>query len=172
LDGLLARLLDSGPEFSVVVTADHGMAAKRRGLDLGRILSEAGIASEAVPIIKDRYVAHHGNLGGAAYIFVKDPGQLEEAAAHLRDEHGVESVWSRDKAATEFELHRERIGDLLVLATEETVYGDLPLPRQTVSVRSHGGLHTRPVPIIACGPDVPREPFSENYQAASWIRWV
>jgi phosphonoacetate hydrolase len=171
LDGLLADLLDSGPEFSVVVTADHGMAAKSHSLDLGRILAAEGIAADAVPIIKDRYVAHHQNLGGAAYIFMENPRQLDEAAALLKGEHGVESVWTRDEAAERFQLYPERIGDLFVLATEETAFGDLPSPREPVSIRSHGGPHTRPVPIIAYGPGVPAEPFLYNYQAASWIRW-
>jgi phosphonoacetate hydrolase len=171
LDMLLADLLNSGPEFAVVVTADHGMVAKTRGLDVGQILAAAGIAADAVPIIKDRYVAHHQNLGGAAYIFLENLTQLDEAIAILREEHGVESVWSRAEAATTFELHPGRIGDLFVLATEETVFGALPAPREPVSVRSHGGLHTRSVPIIAYGSGVPPEPFTYNYQAATWIHW-
>ncbi|HSR31438.1 MAG TPA: alkaline phosphatase family protein [Anaerolineae bacterium] len=171
LDRLLEMLLNSGPEFAVVLTADHGMVAKTHGLDLGRILAAAGIAADAVPIIKDRYVAHHQNLGGAAYIFMENPSQLEEATSLLREERGVESVWTRDAAAEKFQLYRDRIGDLFVLATEETVFGDLPSPREPVSVRSHGGLHTRAVPIIAYGPGVPAEPFSCNYQAAAWICW-
>lgn len=171
LDTLLRALLNSGPEFAVVVTADHGMVAKTRGLDLGQILAKEGIAGDAVPIIKDRYVAHHQNLGGAMYIFLDNLTQADEAAAILSEEPGVESVWLRSEAAPAFQLHPDRIGDLLVLATEEAVFGALPSPRESVSVRSHGGLHTRAVPIIACGPGVPSEAFAHNYQAASWIRW-
>jgi phosphonoacetate hydrolase len=171
LDSLLADLLDAGPEFAVVVTADHGMRAKTRGLDLTRLLAAAKIAGEAVPIIKDRYVAHHQNLGGAAYVFLDDLAQLEEAAARLRAEPGVESVWARAEAAAEFDLHPDRIGDLLVLAAEDAVFGDLPSPREPVSVRSHGCLHTRAVPILACGPGVPPEPFTHNYQSTSWMEW-
>jgi phosphonoacetate hydrolase len=171
LDRLVADLLNTGPEFATVITADHGMVAKRRGLDLGRILASARIAADAVPIIKDRYVAHHQNLGGAAYIFLQDLGRLHEASAILGEEPGVESLWTRAQAATEFQLFPERIGDLFVLATAETAFGDLPSARQPVSVRSHGGLHTRLVPIIAHGPGVPPQPLAYNYQAVSWIRW-
>ena len=171
LDTLLADLLDSGPEFSVAITADHGMVAKTHGLDLGRILASASIAADAVPIIKDRYVAHHQNLGGAAYVFLEDLARIEDAAALLEEEAGVESVYTRAVAAEEYQLYPDRIGDLFVLATQETVFGDLPSARQPVSVRSHGGLHTRSVPIIAHGPGVPREPFTHNYQVASWICW-
>ena len=171
LDALLAQLLDSGPEFDVVITADHGMVAKTRGLDLGRILARAGIAAEAVPIIKDRYVAHHQNLGGAAYVFVADSAQVDDTAAVLLAEQGVESIWTRAEAAAEYQLYPERIGDLFVLATEETVFGDLPSPRGPVCVRSHGGLHTRAVPIIAAGSRVPSEPFAFNYHAAKHVSW-
>jgi phosphonoacetate hydrolase len=171
LDRLLDALLNSGPEFAVVVTADHGMVAKTRGLDLGQILASAGIAAEAVPIIKDRYVAHHQNLGGAAYVFLEDLSQAGEATDLLLAERGVESIWSRDGAAAKFQLYSERIGDLFVLAAQDTVFGDLPWPRGKVAVRSHGGLHTRSVPIIACGPGLPAEPFSYNYQAANWFDW-
>jgi phosphonoacetate hydrolase len=172
LDTLLAELLDSGPEFSVVVTADHGMVAKTRGLDLGQILAEEGIAAEAVPIIRDRYVAHHQNLGGAAYLFFQDPSQLSAATAILQEEKGVESVWTRSDAASEFQLHAGRIGDLFVLSSTETVFGDLPWRRGEVMIRSHGSLHTRAVPIIACGPGLPQERATWNYQAANWIPWL
>jgi phosphonoacetate hydrolase len=171
LDSLLDDLLNTGPDFAFVLTADHGMAAKTRGLDLGRILASAGIVANAVPIIKDRYVAHHQNLGGAAYIFVEDLSQLEDAAAVLTEEAGVESVWTRADASAEFQLYPERIGDLFVLAEEDTIFGDLASLREPVLVRSHGGLHTRSVPIIAYGSGLPPEPFRYNYQAASWIHW-
>ncbi len=171
LDSLLADLLNTGPEFTVVATADHGMRAKTRGLDLGQILARANIAAEAVPIIKDRYVAHHQNLGGAAYVYLENLNQLEEAAALLRAELGVESVWARREAAGEFQLHPDRIGDLFVLGTEETVFGSLPSAREEVAVRSHGCLHTRAVPIIACGAGIPPEPVKFNYEAADWIEW-
>jgi phosphonoacetate hydrolase len=171
LDRLLNEILNSGPAFTVVLTADHGMVAKTRGLDLGKILVAADIAADAVPIIKDRYVAHHQNLGGAAYIFLENLCQADEAATLLQKEPGVDSVWTREEAAARFQLHAERIGDLFVLATEEAVFGDLASPRAPVSIRSHGGRHTSSVPIIACGSGVPPEPFRHNYQAASWIRW-
>lgn len=169
LDGLLDELLNSGPEFSLVATADHGMRAKSRGLDLGQILNGAGIAGEAIPIIKDRYVVHHQNLGGSAYIYLQNQAQLSDAAALLRSEAGVESVWEREEAAREFQLHPDRIGDLFVLGSEETVFGALPAARQSVRVRSHGCLHTRRVPIIAYGPGIPALPLAFNYEAGRWI---
>jgi phosphonoacetate hydrolase len=171
LDARLADILNSGPEFTVFAAADHGMRAKSRALDLGQILAEHKIAGEAVPIIKDRYVAHHQNLGGAAYIFLDDTHQLAEATSILEGETGVESVWTREQAAARFQLMPERIGDLFVLASEESVFGSLLTAREAVNIRSHGCLHTRAVPIIAAGPGIPREPYAYNYEAANWIKW-
>jgi phosphonoacetate hydrolase len=171
LDRLLADILDSGPEFAVSVTADHGMVAKTRALDLGQILAGQGIAAEAVPIIKDRYVAHHQNLGGAAYVFVPNPSQLDDARVVLMAEAGVESVWTRQEAAVEFALYADRIGDLLVLSDRETAFGALARPREEMALRSHGSLHTCQVPIIACGPGAPPMPQTRNYDIATWIDW-
>jgi hypothetical protein len=84
---------------------------------------------------------------------------------------GVESVWARPEAAAEFQLHPGRIGDLFVLAAEDTAFGALPSPRAAVSVRTHGGRHTRAVPIIASGPGAPAGPFEHNYEAGGWVRW-
>jgi phosphonoacetate hydrolase len=166
LDRLLGELLDSGPEFSGSITADHGMAAKSRALDLGQILAAGGIVSEVIPIIKDRYVAHHQNLGGAAYGYLSVPTQLDEAIALLEEEPGVASVWTRAVAAHEFQLYASRIGDLFILATQETVFGNLTSAREEVTVRSHGGGHTRQVPIIAFGQDVLSAPLTRNYQVS------
>jgi phosphonoacetate hydrolase len=171
LDSLLADLLNTGPEFTVAAAADHGMRAKTRGLDLGRILANAGIPNDTIPIIKDRYVAHHQNLGGSAYVYLENMAQLAEAVALLKSEPGVESVWEREAAAMEFQLYRDRIGDLFVLASEDTVFGSLPSARENVSVRSHGCLHTRPIPVIGYGPGLPKTPFKFNYEAANWIEW-
>jgi phosphonoacetate hydrolase len=171
LDALIGDILNTGPEFNVMAAADHGMRAKTLALDLGQILRQQKIVCDAVPIIKDRYVAHHQNLGGAAYIFLDDMAQLNDAIAVLRAERGVESVWTRAEAATEFQLYHERIGDLFVLSTEEVVFGSLPTPRENVVIRSHGCLRTRVVPIIVSGPAVPRTPFTYNYEIAGWIEW-
>lgn len=171
LDARLGDVLNSGPEFTVFAAADHGMRAKSRALDLGLVLAEHSISAEAVPIIKDRYVAHHQNLGGAAYIFLDDMQQLAAASAILRSEAGVESVWSRAEAAACFQLMPERIGDLFVLSNEDSVFGSLPTAREEVDIRSHGCLHTRAVPIIAAGPGIPPEPYAYNYEAAKWINW-
>lgn len=68
----------------------------------------------------------------------------------------MEAVLDRSAAAASFDLPPDRIGDLIVLADARTVLGrsrethDLNALHGTL--RSHGGLHERTVPLIVCSP--------------------
>jgi phosphonoacetate hydrolase len=170
LDSLLGDILNVASDVEIVVTADHGMNSKTCALDLNRILMHRGIEGDAVPIIKDRYVVHHRNMGGAAYVYLKDPeSTLDDAMALLKEEPGVESVIPSARAAAMYHLHPLRIGHLLVLADADTVFGSLSTARESVHIRSHGSLHEREIPIIGCG----RGPMSavpkSNRDVAAWI---
>jgi phosphonoacetate hydrolase len=147
--GTLAERYDGA---DMAFTADHGMKPKTIGLDPARILGAVGIDADVVPIIKDRHVVHHQNLGGAAYVYLRDLGSEEDARERLLEEPGVEAVLNRLEAAEKYHLHSGRIGDLMLLADVRTVFGDLPDSRVEVQVRSHGSLHEQEVPIIGCGP--------------------
>lgn len=169
LDRLLGKILETVPDFEVVVTADHGMNAKTRALDLNLILRNHGIAGSAIPIIKDRYVVHHQNMGGAAYIYLDEIGGLSDAMALIAGQEGVESVMRSDEAAKLYHLHPQRVGHFFVLADKETVFGSLPESREQVSIRSHGSLHEREIPIIGCGAGpMARQPES-NRDVAAWV---
>ena len=148
LDRILGEIIDDDPEREIYITADHGMLEKTTALDPGRILTEHGIFASAIPIIKDRYVAHHGNLGGAAYVFLKDRTDMTRAIQTLLDTSGIEEVYSAEDAAGTFRLHRERIGDIFVLADKTTVFGELEAAVEPTNVRSHGSRHESYVPII------------------------
>ena len=167
LDGLLGEALNAAQgEVTVAVTADHGMSAKSRALDLTRVLGRAGIRAEAIPIIKDRYVVHHQNLGGAAYVYLNDQHELPEAVDVLTERPGVEEVLGSDEAAARFHLHPERIGDLMVLATVDTVFGSLEAEEtQVEGLRSHGSLHERTVPLIVYGSQLLADQMMENKDA-------
>ncbi len=151
IDSILGRILNENPELEVYLTADHGMSKKTWGVDLRRVLASEGIASEAIPIIKDRYVEHHQNLGGAAYLYFEKQELVGEAMGILQDFPGVDGVYSREEAAERFELMKERIGDIFVLGDRDTVFGEFETLRVPVRVRSHGSLHENAVPIIAYG---------------------
>ena len=73
LDEAVGELVESYPDVTLLLTADHGMSRKRRMVDLESALERYGMRAVAVPIIKDRYTVHHSNLGGCSYVYV-DPG--------------------------------------------------------------------------------------------------
>ena len=169
IDRLIGEIVNASPGLEIVVTADHGMNAKTRALDPGAILAKAGIEGQAIPIIKDRHVVHHQNLGGAAYIYLGDPSTASDAAAVLREEAGVESVLDAREAAARYGLHPGRIGHLFLLADRETVFGELPHPREEVCLRSHGSLHERQIPIYALGEGPLAVQPRSNPEVAAWL---
>ena len=162
LDRILGEIVDDCPDREIYITADHGMSAKTDALDPGRWLTEQGVEASAIPIIKDRYVAHHGNLGGAAYIFLDECGDSTRAIALLRDAPGIEEVYTAAQAAETFKLHRDRIGDIFVLADRDTVFGELEQTHMDVRLRSHGSRHESYVPVIGYNSPWHAEDFSYN----------
>ena len=148
LDKIIGDIIDDAPEREIYITADHGMLEKNTALDPGRVLTDHGIPASSIPIIKDRYIAHHGNLGGAAYVFLENCADTDKAIQTLLNTSGVEEVYGAEDAARTFRLHRERIGDIFVLADETTVFGELETAVEPTAVRSHGSRHESYVPII------------------------
>ncbi|NPV08129.1 MAG: nucleotide pyrophosphatase [Anaerolineae bacterium] len=168
LDHLLGQIMEDRPDRELYLTADHGMSAKSRGVDLQQLLSRAGIRARALPIIKDRYVAHHQNLGGASYVYLEQWEQAPEAAQALRECAGVEEVYTRKEAGRELELMPERIGDLVVLGDAETVFGEFPETSVEVRVRTHGSRHESDVPVFSSRPlELP--PAPRNYDLTARV---
>lgn len=155
LDQLLGEMLDGIPNLTVLLTADHGMNAKTEGIDIARVLGSKGIEAEAVPIIRDRHVVHHRNLGGACYVYLKRRADAGRAREVLRAASGVEEVHARNEAARRFHLPADRIGDFFLLAARHVAFGALPAARQEIKVRSHGSRYEQAVPILLYGPRAP-----------------
>jgi phosphonoacetate hydrolase len=155
----MAVLEARGDEVFLCVTADHGMSFKDRAVNLERVLAAEGIPSRMNTIIADRYVVHHQNLGGAAYLYLHNPADASKGLAVLHDVEGVESALPLEDAATRYHLDRSRIGDILVLGTENTVFGLTESAVTAVSLRSHGSLHERRVPLLV---NQPRSAFDSS----------
>ena len=166
LDKLLGEVLDEY-DARMLLTADHGMLDKTIAVDLAQILQEQGITSEVIPIIKDRYVVHHGNLGGAAYIYL-DEKDIDEAVKILRECEGVEEAWLQADAAEEFQLYKERIGDIFVLADRDSVFGDVGQTALS-AIRSHGSRYESEVPIIGYGLKPPKQ-WEYNFEITQIVR--
>ena len=127
-----------------------------RFLDPGARSRPAYAASHTLCPITDPYVVHHAALGSLAWVHLDDLEELDRARGALAALPGVEAVLDRFAAADAFELPADRIGDLIVLADGDTVLGksrdahDLSALHGTL--RSHGGLHERTVPLIVTHP--------------------
>jgi phosphonoacetate hydrolase len=170
-DSLLGEYLDEG--FVVGVTADHGMNAKHADDGspnvhyLADVLESAGIEVQDVVLpITDPYVRHHGALGSFAWLYL-DEAARPRARDVLRALPGVEEVWDRRDAATLYEHPVDRIGDLAVTASADVALGgrqrDHDLSGLHAALRSHGGRHEQPVPLITSRPV--RGPLAERYRA-------
>lgn len=160
VDVAIGGALDAG--FVVGLAADHGMRAKS-GPDgtpnvrfLDDALTAAGISGHTLCPITDPYVVHHAALGSLAWVHLDDLDELAAARGVIASLPGIDGVLDRYAAAEAFELPADRIGDLVVLADASTVIGkaaaahDLSALHGTL--RSHGGLHERRVPIIVTHP--------------------
>ncbi len=155
IDKWLGSLIDyiesqrSPENFLVCLTADHGMSEKRRGIDLEKLLEKEGIKARSIPIIKDRYVVHHQNLGGSSYLYLESG--VGKALEILSETEGIEKALSKEEATMLYNLHPDRIGDIMVLGEKDVVFGRGKEDFFHVNIRSHGSLHERKVPIFIYG---------------------
>ena len=173
LDEGLGAILGQSPESRMLVTADHGMSDKSRMLHLPGELARYGIKARAVPVIKDRYVVHHSNLGGSIYVHLDNSADMNAALDALRNLDGVDGALPVEEAAQRFRLMPERMGDILALADPATVFGDPAEVTMPPGLRSHGSAHETTVPIIGCGPGLDNERgparFRENLDVGRYI---
>ena len=168
LDDAIGELVASHPDVTLLLTADHGMSAKTRMVDLGSALGAYGIASNPVPIIKDRYLVHHSNLGGCMYVYL-EPSRRDEAVRVLRETPGVDEALSGEEAASRFHLPEDRIGDVVVLGEADTVFGDPAEVELPAGLRSHGSIHETNVPILGHNGDFSSFSFETNQDVGRYV---
>jgi phosphonoacetate hydrolase len=181
LDGYLAQLEARGAV--VALTADHGMNAKTRldaspnviflqdlldswlgparraaapeALAPQREARRSSSRARVILPITDPYVVHHGALGSFATVYLPTD-VVEDVAARLRTQLGIEVVLTRAEAAQRFELPADRIGDLVVVSERSVVLGTSrarhDLSQLELPLRSHGGISEQRVPIILSRP--------------------
>ena len=168
LDDAIGELMAAHPEATVLVTADHGMSAKSRMVDLNQALAARGIRANVVPIIKDLHVVHHSNLGGCMFIYL-ERGDPAEALEVLRGTAGVEEAMDREEAAARLMLHFDRIGDIVVTGAKDVVFGDPSEVSMPPRLRSHGSPHEQQVPLIGYNGDFDGFAFEENRDLGRYV---
>ncbi len=170
LDQIIGRIADEQPQREIYITADHGMSPKHRAINLTAKLAKVGIETVFVPVIKDKYVVHHDNLGGVGYVYLKDPASVGEAIEVLQEIVGIERVYRCEEAAEQFGLMPDRIGDLFVLGAPEVVFGDIEGDEQRIDIRSHGSHHEAAIPIIGSVAKSPAHEYRYNLDIARHLR--
>ena len=137
---------------ALVVTADHGMKPKHdvngepSVIYLQDLLDEwLGIKKARVILpITDPYVVHHGALGSFATAYLPSEVDANEITSKLSNIDGILLVVNKSEAVERFDLPPDRIGDIVIISTENMTLGtsvdrhDLAALKEPL--RSHGGL--------------------------------
>ena len=168
LDGYLAQLDDLGA--TLALTADHGMNDKYNAAgdpdviylqDVFDKIVGKDLARVILPIT-DPYVAHHGALGSFATVYLPTDADVTEIISKVNEIEGIEAVYTNVEGCREFELPRDRLGDLIVLSGQHKVLGTTAdrhdLSQLKEPLRSHGGVSEQTVPLIVTQPLTGLEP--------------
>ena len=145
----------------VALTADHGMNDKSNADGSPRVIWLQDVldarfgkgASTVICPITDRFVAHHGALGGFVRVYCHAALEPEAVMAVTRALPGVEAVYDRAGAARRFDLPLDREGDVAVVSLADTVIGASAANHDLSGLaghrlRSHGGVSESRVPFI------------------------
>jgi phosphonoacetate hydrolase len=145
---------------AIVVTADHGMKPKHKADGTPDVIYVQDLLDDwlgkdkarVILPITDPYVVHHGALGSFATAYLPEDADREDIIARLSAIGGIDLVLSRPEACVRFELPDDRIGDIVMISTENKTLGtsehrhDLAALKEPL--RSHGGLTEQRVPFI------------------------
>ena len=159
MDTLFGRLDALGAV--VALTADHGMNDKSNADGSPRVIWLQDVldryfgkgSSTVICPITDRFVAHHGALGGFVRVYCGerlDPRDVMNVAKGL---DGVEAVFDRGTAALKFDLPLDREGDVVVIGRADTCIGAAEADHDLSGLkghrlRTHGALAETKVPFI------------------------
>ena len=173
IDRWVGRIYDAHPDREIYITADHGMNAKGRVVDVQKKLDAAGFSTYCLLPLKDRYLANHRfQEGGAVYVYVLEESQREAVRDFLTASDFVSQVYSWQEAARRFALPADpdAIGDFLALSPERTVFGELSEGDEAAaSMRTHGSVYERQIPLIAVHP---RREAAEYRYSADIVRHI
>nr|ACA21525.1 putative phosphonoacetate hydrolase protein [marine bacterium 01-004080] len=163
---------------AIVVTADHGMKPKHDANGdpaviyvqdlLDEWLGEA--AARVILPITDPYVVHHGALGGFGTAYLPEGTDRGDIIARLAAREELLEVVTKEEAVERFELPADRIGDIVMISTENMTIGTSEsrhdLAALNEPLRSHGGLTEQVVPFIVNRViDLPSKPVLRNFDA-------
>ncbi len=163
---------------ALVVTADHGMKPKHDAHGKPSVIYVQDIldqwlgqaAARVILPITDPYVVHHGALGSFATAYLPAEVDINEITEKLSHLEGILLVINKSEAVKRFDLPPDRIGDIVIISTENMTLGTSvdrhALEALKEPLRSHGGLTEQEVPFIVNRKiDLPEVPNLRNYDA-------
>ena len=175
-DGYLAQLDAMGA--AIVVTADHGMKPKHLADGQPAVVYVQDLldgwlgldAARVILPITDPYVVHHGALGSFATAYLPAGTDQASLITRLAVVPGMLLVVDKAEAVRRFDLPGDRIGDVVMISTENMTLGTSAhrhdLAALNEPLRSHGGLTEQEVPFIVNRViDLPSQPVLRNFDA-------
>lgn len=145
----------------VALTADHGMNDKSNLDGSPKVIWLQDIldarfgkgASTVICPITDRFVVHHGALGGFVRVYCHGSLDPQDVMGASRALPGVEAVYDQVSAARRFDLPLDREGDVVVLSRADSCIGAAEADHDLSGLkghrlRSHGGVSESRVPFI------------------------
>ena len=174
MDEYIDRIMKAEPGAMILITADHTVNHKSICLDIEKACLNRNLPIKmAVSAERDKYVKHHRGFGGASYVYLNSKNDLVTVKKLIEGLKGVEQVLTREEAVRKFHLMSARIGDLIVLADKNTVFGNVDSEYEDLpaNYRSHGSIYEAMVPLFVYNaPDAPSANFFDsNYKLASWL---
>lgn len=145
---------------AIAITADHGMKPKHGANGAPNVIYVQDLldgwlgaaAARVILPITDPYVVHHGALGSFATAYLPEGADRAAILARLASVEGIDVALSREEACARFELPADRIGDLVLVSSENMTLGTSEsrhdLAALDAPLRSHGGLTEQDVPFI------------------------
>ena len=174
IDDLLGQACTAAPDAAFLLTADHGMNHKRKCYDLDKTLAGMALPIRiSISAERDRYLQHHQGFGGAAWVYLNDAADRDMVIRALALLQGVESVLTREAAASKYSLYSSRIGDICVFGDRDTVFGQLDQPSVDLpdTYRSHGSTSEIDIPLFAYNAKglPPANYFEHNLDLTRWL---
>jgi len=171
---------------AIIITADHGMKPKHKADGTPDVIYAQDLLDEWYGIgkarvilpITDPYVVHHGALGSFATAYLPEDLDVADVIGKFSALSGIDTILSKEDACERFQLPADRIGDVVIISTENTVLGTSAdrhdLTALEVPLRSHGGLSEQVVPFIMNRPmaNMPSAPELRNFDAYYYVSKV
>lgn len=162
MDKWIGKIYDLDPTREIYITADHGMNKKSKIVNLQNIMDKKGYEVVCHPPIKDRYIENHiYQEGGVLYLYFSENAieNKEAIIKFLEDQEFIETIYTNKEAERKYGLPSDNIGEYVVFAKADWAFGEVEGDSIiTDSVRTHGSIHEREVPLIAVNPrEVPEK---------------